>query len=142
MLRDLELKHYMVKNPVTIGSTASLFEAMHLILVNKISGLCVVDTDGRLAGVLSELDCLRGVLAAVYNDSGVGIVADVMTSENLSVAHADASIADVAEQMMNEQKRRRPVIDSEGKLVGQITIRQILRAVKEFNLEPDATEAD
>jgi len=142
MLRDLELKHYMVKNPVTIGSTASLFEAMHLILVNKISGLCVVDTDGRLAGVLSELDCLRGVLAAVYNDSGVGIVADVMTSENLSVVHADASIADVAEQMMNEQKRRRPVIDSEGKLVGQITIRQILRAVKEFNLEPDATEAD
>ena len=142
MLRDLELKHYMVKNPVTIGSTASLFEAMHLILVNKISGLCVVDTDGRLAGVLSELDCLRGVLAAVYNDSGVGIVADVMTSENLSVAHADASIADVAEQMMNEQKRRRPVIDSEGKLVGQITIRQILRVVKEFNLEPDATEAD
>jgi len=142
MLRDLELKHYMVKNPVTIGSTASLFEAMHLILFNKISGLCVVDTDGRLAGVLSELDCLRGVLAAVYNDSGVGIVADVMTSENLSVVHADASIADVAEQMMNEQKRRRPVIDSEGKLVGQITIRQILRAVKEFNLEPDATEAD
>jgi len=98
MLRDLELKHYMVKNPVTIGSTASLFEAMHLILVNKISGLCVVDTDGRLAGVLSELDCLRGVLAAVYNDSGVGIVADVMTSENVSVAHAVASIADVAEQ--------------------------------------------
>lgn len=142
MLRDLELKNYMVKNPVTIGETASLFEAMHLILVNKISGLCVVDDSNTLIGVLSELDCLRGVLASVYNDSGIGIVADVMTSENLSVAHADASIADIAEQMMREQKRRRPVIDSEGKLVGQITIRQILRAVKEFNLQPDATEAD
>ncbi len=101
MLRDLELKHYMVRNPVTIGETASLFEAMHLILVNKISGLCVVDENEKLIGVLSELDCLRGVLASVYNDSGVGIVADVMTSEDLSVAHADASNADVDEQKIS-----------------------------------------
>ena len=64
MLREVELRHYMVQNPVKVGADASLLEAIHLILVNKISGLCVVDAHNRLLGVLSETDCLRGVLSA------------------------------------------------------------------------------
>ncbi|MDG1683313.1 MAG: CBS domain-containing protein [Luminiphilus sp.] len=142
MLKEIELKHYMVANPVTVAAGASLFEAMHLILANKISGLCVVDSGGKLIGILSELDCLRGVLSSVYNDSGIGLVSDVMTTENIKSAGIHDSIADVATDMLQDSKRRRPVLDSEGHLIGQITIRQLLRAVKEFNCSPDPTEAD
>ena len=142
MLKEIELRHYMVANPVTVAPSASLFEAMHLILANKISGLCVVDDRGALIGILSELDCLRGVLSSVYNDSGIGLVSDVMTTENIKSAGIHDSIADVASDMLQDSKRRRPVLDSEGRLVGQVTIRQLLRAVKEFNCNPDPTEAD
>ena len=77
-----------------------------------------------------------------YNDAGVGIVSDVMATENLKTAGIHDNVADVAADMLSGAKRRRPVIDSEGRLIGQITIRQLLRAVKEFSCAPDPTEAD
>ena len=132
MLKELELGHYMVPNPVVVKPNASLFEAMRLIEEGKVSGLCVVDDSGKLVGVLSEMDCLRGILSAVYNDTGIGYVSDFMTADNLIVAHTHESIADIASDMMRIKHRRRPVVDSQGRLVGQITIRQILKAVKGF----------
>lgn len=132
MLREVELMHYMVPNPVFVKPEANLFEAITLIEESKVSGLCVVDDDHVLVGVLSEMDCLRGVLSAVYNDSGIGNVADFMSHENLCVAGLHESIADVAEKMLNSKRRRRPVVDAHGRLIGQITIRQILKAVKGF----------
>ena len=95
-----------------------------------------------LLGILSEIDCLRGVLDSVYNDAGIGLVSDAMTTENLKIARASDSIADIAADMLKDSKRRRPVLDANGRLVGQVTIRQLLRVVKEFNQPPDPTEAD
>ena len=142
MLKDVELGHFMLKNPVTIRADANLLEAIHLILIHKVSGLCVVDADHRLVGVLSELDCLRGVLSATYNDAAIGRVADVMTDKDIVLARHDDDIVDVAEEMLRSGRRRRPVVDDEGRLLGQITIRQILRAVKEFSAPPSASERD
>ena len=82
------------------------------------------------------------MLSSVYNDSGIGLVSDVMTTENIKSAGIHDSVADVASDMLQDSKRRRPVLDSEGHLIGQVTIRQLLRAVKEFNCNPDPTEAD
>jgi len=142
MLKNVELKHYMVQHPVKIKADASLFEAIHLILANKISGLCVVDDANRLVGVLSETDCLRGVLSATYNDAQGGKVSDVMASTELNTASPNDAIIDIAEDMLAKKRRRRPVVDAEGRLVGQITIRQILRAVKEFSHPVDQRERD
>ncbi|MBP6052544.1 MAG: CBS domain-containing protein [Pseudomonadales bacterium] len=142
MLKDIELKRYMVQSPVKVQADANLVDAIHLILVNKISGLCVVDENNTLIGVLSETDCLRGVLSATYNDSGIGTVGEFMTSQNLHTASPTDQIIDVAADMLEKKIRRRPVISNDGKLVGQITIRQILRAVKEFSSPVDRTERD
>ena len=142
MLKDIELKRYMVQSPVKVQADATLVDAIHLILVNKISGLCVVDEKNTLIGVLSETDCLRGVLSATYNDSGIGTVGEFMTSQNLHTASPTDQIIDVAADMLEKKIRRRPVISNDGKLVGQITIRQILRAVKEFSSPVDRTERD
>jgi CBS domain-containing protein len=142
MLKELELGHYMVRNPVKVRADASLLDAIHLILVNKVSGLCVVDERNRLIGVLSETDCLRGVLSATYNDSGIGTVGEFMSTQNLKTAAPGDHIVDIAADMLRQKIRRRPVVGSDGQLLGQITIRQILRAVKEFSSPKDASERD
>lgn len=131
MLKSVNLRDYMLTNPVKIRAEDNVLEAMQVIIDNKVSGVCVIDADEKLVGILSELDCLRAVLGAVYNDVGVGRVKDYMASDNLVVAHPDEDIVDVAQDMMLKNKRRRPVVEN-GVLVGQITCRQLLSAVKKF----------
>lgn len=131
MLRPVSLRDHMLPHPATIRSDATITEAMDIITDNRLSGLCVVDSQNNLLGILSELDCLRAVLSAVYNKTRIGQVSDYMARENLAVAHPEEDIIDVAQDMLMNNKRRRPVVEN-GKLIGQITCRQLLRAVREF----------
>lgn len=142
MLRNIDLQEYMLKNPVSVRADDNLIEAIHQILVNRISGVCVVDEDGKLVGLLSELDCLRGVLSATYNDTAIGMVRDFMAAEHIQTANPGDDMLAIAQDMLEHKRRRRPVVDADGRLVGQITIRQILRAVKEFSSPVDRTERD
>ena len=131
MLGSVDIKDHMLKNPVTISPDALLSEAVSSILHHKISGLCVVDSNKQLLGVLSELDCLKGYIAATYNSASMGNVADYMTRE-VDVVDVHENIINVANDMMSKNQRRRPVIQ-DGKLIGQISCRQLLHAVKEFS---------
>lgn len=132
MLQSVNLRDYMLPNPVKVKPDDSVLDAMRVIIDNKISGVCVVDADGNLVGILSELDCLRAALGATYNNTGVGLVRDNMTGDNLLVAHPDENILDVAQDMLLKKHRRRPVVEN-GRLIGQITCRQLLSAVKKFS---------
>ena len=58
----------MHRKPLTIPRDASLAEAVQLIVDNRLTGVTVTDDDGHICGVLSELDCLKGILAAIYNE--------------------------------------------------------------------------
>ncbi len=131
MLRSVELKDYMLTHPVSVNVDSDMGEAIRLIIDNKISGLCVVDDHTHLVGILSELDCLRAMLSASYNEGGIGMVREYMASDNLVVANPHEDITNVAQDMLRKNKRRRPVVE-DGKLVGQITCRQLLTAVKNF----------
>ena len=131
MLQSVNLRDYMLPNPVKVRAGDNVLDAMQVIIDNKISGVCVVDNDGNLVGILSELDCLRAVLGAIYNNSGIGRVSEHMATDNLVVAHPNEDIVDVAQDMLLKNKRRRPVVEN-GKLIGQITCRQLLSAVKKF----------
>lgn len=131
MLRSVELKDYMLPNPVKVKADVDLCDAVELILEYKISGLCVVDDENHLLGILSEMDCLKAILSAMYNEeTSVGPVSGYMTKDVYSVSpHAD--IVDVAQDMLKRRFRRCPVVQ-DGKLVGQVTCRQLLRAVEKF----------
>ena len=131
MLQSVNLRDYMLTNPVKVRADDNVLDAMQVIIDNKISGVCVVDADANLVGILSELDCLRAALSAIYNNSSVGNVREYMASDNLVVAHPNEDIVDVAQDMLLKNKRRRPVVE-DGKLIGQITCRQLLSAVKKF----------
>jgi CBS domain-containing protein len=132
MLRSVKLGDYMVDKPATINQDAPLFEAVDLIIQNKVSGVCVVDDSGQLLGILSELDCLRAILSAAYDQASVGTVKDYMISTNINSARADDDLINVASDMLAKGQRRRPVLGDNNKLVGQITCRQILAAVRKL----------
>ncbi len=131
MLQSVNLRDYMLPNPVKVRPEDNILDAMRVIIDNKISGVCVVDADGNLVGILSEMDCLRAVLGAIYNNNNIGIVREHMASDNLVVANPNEDIVSVAEDMLRKNKRRRPVVEN-GKLIGQITCRQLLSAVMKF----------
>ena len=140
MLRSVEMQDYMLTNPVRVSKDTDIYDAIHKIIVNKVSGICVVDLDDKLIGVLSEMDCLRAILGAVYNETpGAGTVEEFMTVEVVSVS-IDDNIVDVANDMLEHKHRRRPVIADDGRLLGQVTCRQLLRAVKAFTGPEAPTE--
>lgn len=132
MLKSVELKDYMLKNPVKVKADVDLFDAIEAIIEYKISGVCVVDDENHLLGMLSEMDCMKAILSAMYNEeTSVGPVREYMTTDLYSVGpHED--IVDVAQEMLKRRYRRCPVVQ-DGKLVGQITCRQLLRAVEKFS---------
>lgn len=132
MLRSVDLSDYMLHDPVKIHANEDLFDAIHLIIEHRVSGICVVDEQEMLVGVLSEMDCLSAILAATYNEHGdVGKACEYMTT-NIDVCDIHSDLVDVADDMLKKGHRRRPVLDH-GRLVGQITCRQLLRVVSEFN---------
>ena len=131
MTRSIQVREYMSK-PITVKQDISLAVASRVILKHRISGLVVVDDDNNLVGVLSELDCMQAFVTTVYNGGtpGAEIVKDVMTTE-VAVNGPNEDIVTVAAEMLDRRHRRRPIIE-DGKLIGQITCRQLLRAIKEF----------
>ncbi len=132
MLRSVDISDYINPNPARVRSSDSLYDAIDLITRHRLSGVLVVDDQDHLVGVLSEMDCLRAVVTATYNNSGdVGSVADFMTAQ-VQACQLHDNIVDVAMDMMSKGHRRRPVLDN-GKLVGQISCRQVLRVVSVFN---------
>ena len=132
MLGSVDLSDYMLHDPAKIHANEDLFDAIHLIIEHRVSGICVVDDQEMLVGVLSEMDCLSAILAATYNEAGgVGKAREYMTA-NVDVCDVHADLVDVADDMLKKGHRRRPVLDH-GRLVGQITCRQLLRVISEFN---------
>ncbi len=123
----------MRRNPLTIKASANLVEAIEAIVENKLTGLTVVDEDGHVAGVLSELDCIRAILTSLYNDGDPeqALVSDVMTQAVNSCKPTDG-IIEVAQSMLDTRQRRRPVIE-DGKLVGQVSSANILWALMEHS---------
>ena len=92
MLRSVSLRDYMLPHPVRVKSDDSILDAVHVIIDNKVSGVCVVDEQDNLVGILSELDCLRAVLGSIYNNTDVGKVRSEDRRGAQSVACKGASL--------------------------------------------------
>ena len=131
-MKSVKVSDYMVGKPGTVPETVTIAQAARVITDNKVSGVIVVDTDGRAVGMLSELDCLRSLLSEIYNGQTLGgdSVVDVMTTP-VTDAAPDDDIISVAESMLSNKQRRRPVVNH-GSLVGQITCRQLLGALLDY----------
>lgn len=135
MKNSVNISDYMVKRPVLAHPDTELFEAIHDIVRYKISGVAVVDEKHQPVGMLSELDCLRAILSGSYygEEVGTNLVGDYM-SETIECVDTHADIIQVAQSMLDHKHRRRPVVDEDNRLVGQVTCRAILKGVKDFDV--------
>ena len=135
MKHSVDVNDYMVKRPVLVTPETELFEAIHQILRHKLSGVTVVDDDKNPIGMLSELDCLRAILSGTYYGDEVGTirVADHM-SGNVECVHTHADVIEVAQSMLDHKHRRRPVVNDNNQVVGQLTCRAILKCIKDFDV--------
>jgi len=136
MLGSAQAQDYMATRLISFGPETLIPDAIRALQEYGISGAPVVDAEGNLVGMLSELDCIRAVMEQTGQSDETGVegrVADYMTGNPDRVAH-DTDLTEVAHLFMQQGRRRLPVV-REGKLVGQISRRDILRAVEELTRE-------
>lgn len=120
---------YMATRLVTFRPEQSIYEVVHTLLAKKISGGPVVNSENELIGVISEGDCLKEVVKGKYHHMPVlsGAVADHMATNVISIP-PNMTIFEVAKMFLDRRLRRFPVV-LEGKLVGQISQKDVMKAV-------------
>lgn len=132
MLRSVKIRDYMTTNLVTFSAQTDIFEAIDKLLKYSISGAPVVDEAGHIIGMFSESDCLRSALQAGYYEgqAGGGVIGEYM-SVQLDTISPEDNIIEVAQLFIAKHRRRLPVVE-EGRLIGQVSRRDLLRAMKDF----------
>ena len=126
--KSLLVLDYMTRNLITFTKKQSILEVMRTLIRNKISGGPVVDELSRLIGVISEADCIKYLSEGKYFNQPFfdRNVEDSMTAE-VDVIEADKTIFDAATLFHKTNRRRFPVLDR-GKLVGQISRQDVVKA--------------
>jgi CBS domain-containing protein len=123
----------MVTKLITLSPDMGLRDAARLLLKNRISGAPVVNAAGELIGIFSEKDLMQALIDAVYDELPSSEVSAYM-SRKVYTVDAQADILAIAQIFRTKDYRRLPVVQ-EGKLVGQISRRDVMAAVVKL-LEP------
>jgi len=121
----------MTKDVITVRTDTPIYEAMELVAKYDISGLPVVDDDMTLVGVLSEKDVIN--LLYVSEQREEKTVRDFMTQPALYFEE-DESLLDVCDFLRKNVFRRVP-ITSKGKVVGVISIRDVIAYILQLKHE-------
>jgi CBS domain-containing protein len=135
-MKSVKVGDYMAARLVTFHPGTNVVEALTMILDHHISGAPVVDDDGRLVGMLSEVDLMQAVIQSSYYDESIGVVADYMKTQ-VDTVDPDADIYSLAQRFIREHRRRYPVVRN-GKLLGQISRRDVLQAARDFLIHATA----
>ena len=130
---NYSIKEFMAKELITFQLDTPIESAMDSFLTNKISGAPVLDGHGYLVGVLSEKDCMRTLFEATYYNNLGGFVKEYMSTD-LTTINVHDTLSNVADKFIKSRFRRFPVLEGE-KLVGQISRRDVLRAIVKLSNE-------
>jgi IMP dehydrogenase len=113
----------MIQDPVTLLESANVGDALQLMAENKIGGIPVVDENGILKGIVTNRD-LR------FEKINSRPITEVMTSQNIVTTKKSQDLKE-AESILQERKiEKLPVVDDNGKLVGLITYKDIIKLRK------------
>lgn len=154
----MKIRDVMTADVITVGPETSLHEVARLLSERRISGLPVVDTQGRLIGVVSEADVLvkelghpepRHPLEWLLGDRheaeemrrrAARTAREAMTSPAIGI-QPDRPLRIAADLMVKHRINRLPVID-DGRLVGIVTRADLVRAYLHLDEEIARTIRD
>ena len=129
MIKPMSVKNYMIRELITFRPNENVLAAIRTLLEHNISGAPVVDETGWIVGILSEYDCLKpNLLSSYHNDPGM-LVKECMSDKIITI-DVNTSLTEAAELFIKQGVRRLPVVENK-KLIGQISRRDILRAINE-----------
>lgn len=110
----------MILDPVKLEENALVLDALKLMAEHRIGGIPVVDTENRLVGIVTNRD-LR------FEKKMQRPVAEVMTKERIITAKPQTTMAQAEEILQEFKIEKLPVVDADGKLVGLITYKDIIK---------------
>jgi len=119
------------KNPevYTIHVDAVVCDALKIMNEKRIGALMVLDDEEQVAGILTERDITRSCFHTQANVKSLG-VKDIMTGKkDLVVARAEDNIEQLMVLMTEKRIRHIPIVDSHGKLVGMVSIGDVVKAL-------------
>ncbi|MCS7234101.1 MAG: IMP dehydrogenase [Synergistetes bacterium] len=120
----------VIYDPLTISPDATVGQALTLMAEYKIGGLAVVDDQGRLLGILTNRDVR-------FEKNLNKLVKELMTPrEKLITAPPNISLEDAKEILHKHKVEKLPLLDGE-KLVGLITIKDIMSVIEHPNASRD-----
>jgi CBS domain-containing protein len=154
----MKAKDVMTSPVMTIEPDVDVLQAVRVMLQRRVSGLPVVDKNGRLVGVVTEGDFLRraetgtqrrrprwleflvgpGRLAEDYARAHARKVTDVMTADPITVDE-DASLDDIVKLMEKRQIKRIPVVRGSN-VVGIVSRANLLHALASVAREAKPAE--
>jgi IMP dehydrogenase len=111
----------MISNPVTIHPSATVADALSMMSEYKIGGIPVVDMQGFLVGIITNRD-LR------FQRNMGTLIEEIMTKENLITTTRTTDLQAAADILQQHKIEKLPVVDSNNKLVGLLTYKDITKA--------------
>ena len=127
--QSLTVEDYMATKLVTFHPDQPMHEVVETLMKHRISGGPVVNDNGDLVGIISEGDCLKEVVRGKYDNMPIfsGLVKEHM-AENVVTMKPDQNIFQAARMFLQMRFRRFPIV-KDGKLVGQVSQKDIMKAV-------------
>lgn len=134
--KTAHVTNYMTKanQLITFTPDMEIMNVIETLLDNKITGAPVLNQKGELIGLIDDKDCLKVLFDSAYHNQPVDnhnvehYMSNVM--KTISV-HAD--IYEVANLFLTTIYKRLLVLDDDGKLVGQISRHDVLRAINDIH---------
>lgn len=124
----LRVSDYMTRKLVTFKADQPIEEVINAIIKHRISGGPVVNEKHELIGVISEGDCIKEISESRYHNMPMNnhTVENYMVKD-VETIDGNMNIFDAAKKFLESKRRRFPIVEN-GKLVGQISQKDILKA--------------
>lgn len=113
----------MIQNPITLYKEATLGDADELMGQYRISGLPIIEADGKLIGIITNRDLK-------YRKDYETAVVEVMTKDNLITAPVGTTLEEAKDILLSHRIEKLPIVDESGYLKGLITIKDIDKIVE------------